>query len=70
MQERLTDDIAHGLSDELDTDVVLVEIVATHMCEAMRGVETETETSTRSIVGTPTSPERERFNDAIRKTNQ
>jgi GTP cyclohydrolase I len=70
MQEQLTSDIAHGLADELGAAVVLVEVSATHMCEAMRGVETETETTTRTTVGTPTAPERERFTDAIRNTNQ
>lgn len=70
MQERLTSDVAHGLAGELDAEVVLVEIEATHMCEAMRGVETETTTSTRSTVGTPTAAERDRFADAIRSTQR
>jgi GTP cyclohydrolase I len=68
MQEQLTSDIAHGLSEELDAEVVLVEIEATHMCEAMRGVETETATTTRSITGTPTAAERERFTNATSNT--
>ena len=67
MQERLTRDIADGLASELDAAAVLVEIEATHMCEAMRGVETATTTTTRSVVGTPTTTERERFTDAVKK---
>lgn len=69
MQEQLTSDIAQGLQDELGAEVVLVEIEATHMCEAMRGVETETMTTTRSVTGTPTSAERDRFSDATNNTN-
>jgi len=65
MQERLTRDVADGLAAELDAAAVLVEIEATHMCEAMRGVETATTTTTRSVVGTPTAAERDRFTDAI-----
>jgi len=47
MQEQLTNDIASGLADELDAATVLVEMNATHLCEAMRGVETESTTTTR-----------------------
>lgn len=65
MQEQLTQDIAEGLADELEASVVLVELSATHLCEAMRGIETATETSTRAVVGTPTSAERRQFRDAI-----
>jgi len=65
MQEELTRDIADGLAAELDACAVLVEMTATHMCEAMRGVERETATTTRATVGTPTDAERERFADAI-----
>lgn len=70
MQEQLTTDIAHGLADELGAEVVFTEISASHMCEAMRGVETATETTTRTTVGTPTAPERERFTQAIKNTNR
>ena len=65
MQEQLTQEVADGLAAELGASAVLVEIEATHMCEAMRGVETATTTTTRSVVGTPTAPERDRFTDAI-----
>jgi len=65
MQEELTRDIADGLAGELGADAVLVEMTATHMCEAMRGVERETATTTRATVGTPTDAERERFADAV-----
>jgi GTP cyclohydrolase I len=64
MQEQLTQDIAHGLSDELGAEAVLVELSATHLCEAMRGVETQTETVTRAVAGEPTDDERRRFNEA------
>jgi len=65
MQEQLTQDLADGLASELDADVVFVELSATHLCEAMRGVETETETRTFARVGQPTDDELERFRDAI-----
>ncbi|NHN64373.1 GTP cyclohydrolase I FolE [Haloarcula sp. JP-Z28] len=64
MQEQLTQNIAHGLSDEVGAEAVLVEISATHLCEAMRGVETQTETVTRAVAGEPTEEERQRFNEA------
>jgi GTP cyclohydrolase I len=67
MQEQLTRDIADGLADEVDAETVLVEITATHMCEAMRGVETATETTTRTAVGSPTDTEQRRFRDAIQR---
>jgi len=69
MQEELTQDIGHGLAEELDAEAVLVEISATHMCEAMRGIETETTTTTRVTVGEATSDERQRFRDAIARTD-
>ncbi len=69
MQEELTQDIAHGLADEIDAEAVLVEISATHLCEAMRGIETETTTTTRATVGEPTGDERHRFEDAIARTD-
>ena len=69
MQEDLTQDIAHGLADELNAESVLVEISATHMCEAMRGIETETTTTTRATVGELTSDERERFRNAVARTD-
>jgi GTP cyclohydrolase I len=67
MQEQLTRDIADGLADEVDAEVALVEITATHMCEAMRGVETATATTTRATVGSPTDTEQRRFRDAIQR---
>jgi GTP cyclohydrolase I len=66
VQERLTDDVATGLAEELGADVVIVEVTATHLCEAMRGVETATETTTRATVGEPTETERRRFDEAVR----
>lgn len=65
MQERLTNDIASGLADELDAPIVFVEMNATHLCEAMRGVETESTTTTRTTIGEPTDAEREQFQAAI-----
>ncbi|SDK16823.1 GTP cyclohydrolase I, partial [Halovenus aranensis] len=47
MQEQLTNDIASGLKEELNAATVFVEMNATHLCEAMRGVETESTTTTR-----------------------
>ena len=68
MQEELTNDIAEGLADELDAPTVMIQITATHMCEAMRGIETQTETTTRATVGTPTDLERERFDRAVARS--
>lgn len=65
MQEQLTQDIATGLADELGAGAVLVEVTATHLCEAMRGVETASETTTRATVGDPTKTEREWFRQAV-----
>lgn len=65
MQEELTRDIATGLEAELGASAVLVEMSATHLCEAMRGVETATETTTRATAGEPTDADRERFRAAI-----
>lgn len=65
MQERLTNDIASGLQEELDADTVLVEMNATHLCEAMRGIETESATTTRATIGEPSEVERERFQAAV-----
>lgn len=68
LQEQLTQDIADGLADELEAKTVLVELSTTHLCEAMRGIETATETTTRAIVGTPTSAQRQQFRDAIARS--
>ncbi|MFC7044694.1 GTP cyclohydrolase I [Halobacteriaceae archaeon GCM10025711] len=70
MQEGLTRDIAEGLADELDTGLVMVEATATHLCEAMRGVETASETTTHATVGDPTDVDRERFREAIRHAGE
>jgi len=66
-QEELTRDIAEGLADELDSQSVIVEITASHMCEAMRGVETTTATTTRESVGEISEVDREQFRQAIRR---
>ena len=68
MQETLTNDIATGLADETGAPAVLVEMSATHLCEAMRGIETETTTRTTATAGDPTNAERQRFRDAIGRT--
>lgn len=70
MQEELTSDLADGLANELDAKAVLVELSATHLCEAMRGVETETTTTTRAVVGDPSNGERARFSKAITRYDQ
>jgi GTP cyclohydrolase I len=66
-QEELTRDIAAGLDDELDAEGVLVELTATHTCEAMRGVETVTATTTRETVGAVSDTDREQFRESIRR---
>lgn len=65
MQETLTQDIATGLLEEITADAVLVELTATHLCEAMRGVQTATETTTRATEGEPTREDRRRFREAL-----
>lgn len=64
-QEDLTQAIATGLETELDPDVVLVELSAMHLCEAMRGVERKTKTTTRAVVGDPTDTQHQQFQAAI-----
>jgi GTP cyclohydrolase I len=65
MQEELTRDVAEGIAAEAGADTVVAQTSATHMCEAMRGVETATETTTTAVVGEPTDAEREWFRAAI-----
>lgn len=67
MQERLTRKLADGLADELDAKTVLVELRMTHLCEAMRGVESKTETTTRASSAAPTEAERQQFQNAIER---
>jgi len=61
VQERLSADIATGLAEEIGAEAVVVELEATHLCEAMRGVEMATESVTRTTVGELTDEERRRF---------
>lgn len=68
IQERLTQALADGLENELDAETVMVELRATHMCEVMRGIETETTTTTRASIGTPTENERQQFQNAINRS--
>jgi GTP cyclohydrolase I len=68
MQEQLTNDIASGLRAELDAQAVFVQMHATHLCEAMRGIETESVTTTSATAGTPSETDREQFHAAIRRT--
>jgi GTP cyclohydrolase I len=65
MQEQLTSDIAHGLGDEINAEAVAVEINTTHLCEAMRGIETATVTTTRATVGEFSTEERKQINQQI-----
>ncbi|MFC6720248.1 GTP cyclohydrolase I [Halovenus amylolytica] len=67
MQEELTHEIATGLQEELGASSVLVELSATHLCEAMRGIETPTETTTRSTAGEPSEQDRQQFRTAIQR---
>lgn len=69
MQEELTRDIATGLADILDAESVLVELSATHLCEAMRGVETASRTTTRATAGAPTETDKDRFETALNTHN-
>lgn len=70
IQEGLTRDIADGLAEELGAEAVVVELSATHLCEVMRGVESETVTSTRATAGSLSDAERERFENTIRRTTE
>ncbi|PGF14626.1 GTP cyclohydrolase I FolE [Natrinema sp. CBA1119] len=70
MQEQLTSDIASGLADEIDAEMVVVELNATHLCEAMRGIETKSMTNTRAVVGEPTDTELKQFQSAINREHQ
>ncbi|WP_237713423.1 GTP cyclohydrolase I [Halococcus hamelinensis] len=65
IQERLTRELADGLTEEIDAGNVLVELRMTHLCESMRGVESETETTTRASSDSTAEDERQRFRDAI-----
>ena len=64
VQERLTTDIATGLAEEIDAEGVVV-VSATHLCEAIRGVETGTETRTTATVGDAGNEARRRVLDAM-----
>lgn len=68
VQEQLTTDIATGLAEEIDADGVVVVLTATHLCEAMRGVETGTETRTTATVGNADDEARRRVVDAMQTT--
>lgn len=70
IQEELTRDIADGLAEELNAKSVVVELSATHLCEVMRGVESETVTTTRSTVGELGEAERQRFESAIQRNSE
>jgi len=65
MQEPLTHDIAAGLREELRATGVVVELSATHLCEAMRGIERATETTTRVTVGDLSADTVRQFERAI-----
>lgn len=69
-QEELTHAIAQGLSEELDAQSVIIEITATHMCEAMRGIETPTMTTTCEQVGELSASDRERFQQSIQRSER
>lgn len=66
-QEVLTRDIVNGLATELESDSVTAELTAMHMCEAMRGVETVTTTTTRESVGNLCQEDHQQFRDAVRR---
>lgn len=68
MQESLTNDIASGLRAEIDASAVIIQITATHLCEAMRGIETATETTTTATAGELTETDRRQFQSAIDTT--
>lgn len=65
VQEELTQEIAAGLAEEVGANAAMVEITATHLCEAMRGIESATETTTQAHVGDLTDSEHQRFRSAV-----
>ncbi|WP_436908787.1 GTP cyclohydrolase I [Halosimplex marinum] len=65
IQEELTRDIAKGLRSEINAQCVIVELEATHLCETMRGVETETSTRTMATAGNPSPDDRNYFKSVI-----
>lgn len=67
-QEELTRNIADGLVSELDASGVAVEITAMHMCEAMRGVETATATTTSEYLGDVPDECCEQFRETVRRS--
>ena len=71
-QERLTDELAEGLEEELNAEGVIVKVEAEHLCESMRGVETKgTRTSTLSKTGVFKEEENEqRFYDILGGENE
>lgn len=70
VQEQLTSDIATGLAAEIGAEGVVVVISATHLCEAMRGVETGTETRTTATAGNVSDEDRRRILDAAVRTEE
>ena len=70
MQESLTHEIASGLREEIGASGVVVEIQATHLCEAMRGVERATETTTRATVGNLSTEAVRQFERTIDKQHE
>jgi hypothetical protein len=56
------------LAEEIGTDSVLAETTATHLYEAMHGVEPTTATTTRMLTSEVTPDVRQRIADAIRRT--
>jgi GTP cyclohydrolase I len=67
MQESLTHELASGLREEIGASGVIVEIEAVHLCEAMRGIERATETTTRATIGDLSTEAVRRFERTIDK---
>ena len=70
IQESLTREIADGLTTEVDTTGVIVELTATHLCEAMRGVERATETTTQAVTGDVPEAVKRQFERAVNSTTK
>jgi GTP cyclohydrolase I len=49
VQERLTREIAEGLKEALQTQDVAVQIDATHLCVASRGIQDSNSSTTTSL---------------------
>ena len=68
MQQHLTNEIASGLADKLDAQMILVEMNGIHLCEVTRGTERKSTTTTRATVSEPKDIEIDQLQTAVNQT--